>query len=249
MKIYSLSQQGISNLRRRFIRRLSAILGMAFLIVLGVNWWRGDDNWTITLIVSIVVFVVVVVITFSRGLQQVKEVWESIRVEVGDDYVARSQVRIPQVHISRDEITKIEEIEGGLCIRTSNKLRTLAIPLDLDASDYQEIRSKLSAWKPIQPRSVKVQSAVLLTVLLVGFGVIFISSSLWLVLIVGLAMIGYYGYIYWTVRHAEGVDPQQRRNLLVAFLFPIFVTAMKACFLSSGYESFLRALLSAGQSR
>ena len=250
MKIYTFSPQGISSLRRRYIVRMSLILGIVFLVVAGVNWWRGGDNWFVTLIASLVIFAVVVVIALYRGLQQVREVWESIRVEVGDDYIARSQARIPQIRIRRDEITQVEEIEGGLCVRTADKLRTLAIPSDLDTSDYEEIRSRLATWQAIRPRSAKaqVQGATLLIVLLIGLGIVFISSSLWLVLAVGLAMSGYYGYMFLRLRHVEGIDPIQRRNLLVAFVFPVFITALKVCVLSGGYDSFLRALLRAGSS-
>lgn len=251
MKVYSLSPQGISKLRRRLVQRLSALLGVPFLVVLGLNWWQAGDNWLTTVIVSVIVFAAVLAIAVSRSLRQVNEVWDSIKVEVGDDYVARSQVRIPQVRIPRDEITAIEEIEGGLCIRTADKWRTLAIPADLDDRDYQEIRSKLSAWRPIRPKSAKarVQNVLLLVVLLVGFGILLISTSLWLVLGVGLVMVGYYGYWYWTMRRVEGIDPQQRRSLLVVFLIPIFIMALKVCVLSGGYDTFLRLLLNIGQAR
>ena len=130
-------------------------------------------------------------------------------------------------------------------------MRTIAIPSALDDVDYHEIQSRLSSWRPIKPKTAiaKVHNGLLLAVLLLGFGVIFISSSLWLVLGVGVAMSSYYGYTYWLMRDAQGIDPQQKRNLLFTFLFPFFITAFKVCFLSGALTSMMGALINMSQSR
>lgn len=236
MKTYALSQQGISKVRQRFIRRTGTSLAVICCIITGINLWRAADNWLLALIISITLSVGVVAFVSSRALQQNKEVWESIRIELNDDTIARSQVRIPQMRMNREEITSIEETNEGLCIYTEDKLQELAIPIDLDPNDYQEIKTTLAARSNIQrkPQEGKTQNFAFYAILLIGFGVLFISTSLWIVLITGALLTGYDGYTYWIVRQTEGIDPKFKRSMLFAFLLPMFITAIRACSLSGG---------------
>lgn len=238
MKIYTLSPQGISKIRKQFLQRVNIILGVACCVVIAISLWNAtDNNRLMTLIISILFSAAMMIFGPSRALQQNKEIWESIRIEIGDDYVARSQMRIPQVRINRQEITSIDEIGAGLCIRTADKSHTLVIPNHLDTSDYEEIKEKLASWSTIQLESPKTnqQNTLLIIVLLAGIGILFLSQSFWVVLITGVLMTGYYAYAYWSLRRAEGIDPQFKRSMLFAVLLSLFITIIKVWFLPRGF--------------
>ncbi len=243
MKTYTLSPQGISRIRRRFLQRMSLFLGIICLAVVGVNLWVIPNNGMTATIASIIVCIGVMTFALLRVLSQNKEIWESIRIEITDEYIARSQVRIPQIRITRQEITSIEERDGGICIRTDDESKTLFIPSDLDENDYQEIRNKLSSWIAIQPKSqkAKTQNAILLVLLIVGFGILFLSWSLWVVLLAGVSLTGYYVYYYWSLRKTKGIDPKFRRSTLISILFLLFVMIMKVCLLSGGIDFLIRS--------
>jgi hypothetical protein len=243
MKTYALSSQGISKIRQRFLQRMSIFLGVICFVVIGISYWATPNKGITTVIVSVVICVGIMVFALSSVLRQSKEIWESIRIEMTDEYIARTQARIPQVRINRQEITSIEEIDGGICIRTADKSRTLAILNDLDENHYQEIKNKLSTWSTIQPQSpkTKAQNAFLLVVLLLGFGILFLSSSLWLVLVAGVSLISYYAYNYWSLRQVKGVDPRFRRHMSILFLFPLFIMIMKVCLLSGAIDLLTRS--------
>jgi len=230
MKTYTLSPQGISRSRQRFIQRMVIMFVITFGIIIALDYWRsGTVSFTILIISFLFLGGIMAFIVF-RNLKRFVEIWESAKVEVGEDYIARSQLRIPEVRVDRADITYVEETGSGLYIHTADKRRTLIIPIELDNADYQEIKELLSTWTAVKPRSVMAttQNIMLLVVLIIGFGILFVSTSLWVVLLTGIAMTGFYGYIYWRWRNAEGVDPRYRRNFLIMAAFPLFLTIIRA---------------------
>lgn len=203
-------------------------------VFVAVDLWRAPGNTPARIMLSGIMALVLAIIAASLALKQNGKVWQSVQIEVGDDYIARSQVRIPQMRIERNEVTSIEEMGNCLCIRTTDKRRTLAIPKVLDDADYQEIKGTLSTWATIQPAAsdVNIRSMLLVVSVLLGFGILFFSSMLWLTLAAGVLTSLCLGYIYWTSRHTEGVDPRVKRRFLLAFIFALIVTAMKVHVLS-----------------
>ena len=153
MKSYSFSSQALAKLQMRYVRGLGSFFAVVFCIAAAIVVWNSPDNRPISIIATIIVGAMFIPFGIWRGLKQTKAILESVRIEVGDDYIARSQVRIPQLRINRQEITVVDEISGGLCIRTNNKTRTLAIPNALDEDDYKEIRDVLASWATIRPQS------------------------------------------------------------------------------------------------
>jgi hypothetical protein len=59
-------------------------------------------------------------ITFSgsskRTVAQQMESLASLRIELGEDYIAGSQARAPPLRIRQDEIVLVEEVQGGPCV-------------------------------------------------------------------------------------------------------------------------------------
>lgn len=242
MKTYSLSPERIEHLRQRLVRRgmVVAVLLVVCLVVL--IWWLlpRDSISTVVTIISSIACLVGAAIGVRSATSRGQEIWQSIRVEMSDDFVARSQIRIPQIRINRMDVTAVEEGWFGLLVRTSDRSRSLILPRQLDDADFQEIRNRLASWRPIQPRSVwaQLRNYLVSVILLIAFGMLFFSRSLWLVCLAGLGLTGSYGYFYWMIRKAEGIDPRVRRRFIWFTIFPFIVTVFKILILINGIDLF-----------
>ena len=153
MKVYTYPPQQIAKMRRRLITVGIAYLGLTYLSALGVVFLvLGVDTIT-PLFVAITSFGMIAISggTGLQGLRGMEAYWRSLRIEVAEDYVARSQSITASSRIKRADITRIEETRFGLVVRTGNRWRTLVIPAGLDLADYQAIRSILATCMPIQP--------------------------------------------------------------------------------------------------
>jgi len=241
MKSYSISSQALAKLRMRYVRGSGSFFAVVFCIAMAIVVWNSPDNRPISIIATIIVGAMFIPFSIWRGLKQNKAILESVRIEVGDDYIARSQVRIPQLRINRQEITAVDELSAGLCIRTNNKTRALAIPNALDEDDYKEIRDVLASWATIrpQPKSSKTQNLLIFFLLVIAIGIFIFSTSLWLVLVSSLFLIASFGYYYWVLRQAQGVDPRTRRGMLIVLLVLLLMAAGKLIAFSNAFQTWI----------
>src|SRR5512146_2101614 len=99
MKTYLLSDAGYLKYRRLVLQRLGIIALVAIAAAILIISFQGPVNW---LFVFPVVLLLLAVMGFSayRSMKQQHEVWQSVRIVIGEDYVARQQVRIPEIRIS-----------------------------------------------------------------------------------------------------------------------------------------------------
>jgi hypothetical protein len=210
---------------------------MIFLaIIVGVFIYNAKDNWPFGL-PGIAIFIAFLWFFAYRSIKQQQAIWESIKIEVGDDYIARQQIRIPQIRINRGEVTAVWEVGNGLCILTADKFRSLSIPKELDSPDYEEIKSALSTWANIQPKSrgAQIKNTALTIMLLIGIGIIFLSTSAWLVLAAGLAVIPYSTFFFLQLPRHKGIDPKLRRTWIIGFGLLLLITGSRLYFLFAGY--------------
>ena len=228
MNTYSLSPSRIAEFRRQTIARTTFIFVLALFIVIAINLRQPSDNWITTLIAYGFVTVLFVWNAY-RNLRQNEAIWESIRVELGDDYIARSQLRIPQLRINRSEVTSVERMADGLCVRTADKMRTLAIPSGLADDGDQVIESRLAQWAPIRPVPTgnRVRFFALAGALMLGMGVAFLSPWLWLGLLAMIPVVGFTWYLVWVFYRTRGVDPKYRRSFLLTAVFLTFFAALR----------------------
>ncbi len=241
MKTYRMDPTRWNAAWRRMVLLFVVIFSVVLVIALGMVWanqfadvdWQDPDLMDSLLpsLISFGIFVVLfplfVAFSIRRLLRQQRALWESIQVELGGNFVSRSQVRIPRLIIQRAEITEIQETNNGLCVRTANRSRSLAIPKSLEG--YDEIKNTLAQWAPlrhIQQRERWTSIATLISLVL-GFGVLFFVWNFWIVLVVGVALIAFYVYFYWQLLHTEGVDPKFRRNMLFGVGFIVFIFIMR----------------------
>jgi hypothetical protein len=228
MKTYSISQEGLNKIRRRLTTTFT-IVGILFV---GFTLWRTSDQmgsigfWIGGLPV-LLVFLILYGFMAYRTIQQQQAVWKSVVVELGDDYVSRSQLRIPVVRVGRNEITHLQETTGALCIFTKDKHRMLAIPRDIQG--YEDIKATLLTWASLKSQSLSTQvmGLGLIVVLIIGFAMIWLAPNLWLTLAAAIPMLGFYGYTYWSQRKQKGIDPQLKRAHIISIGFIIFITLIK----------------------
>jgi len=179
MKTYTLPNNGFPKFRRRLIIRTGIIYLIFLAILLGVAIYNSRDSWPFVLLIIIPIFIVVGGFSNYRLIKQQHALWDSVRIEVGDDYVTRQQIRVPETRINRGEVASLREINNGLCIVSADKVHSLLIPKELDSSDYEEIKTAVSTWAAIQPKSPREQIKTLawIMVFIIGFGIVFLSTS------------------------------------------------------------------------
>src|SRR5205085_2403476 len=124
---------------------------------------------------------------------------------------------------------RVDEISNGLCVRTANKNRSLAIPTTLEGFD--EVKATLSQWTPLQSMSTDatrravVKNWILIIAALLGVAVLFVATDWWVVIPVSIILVGYMTYSYMLLRRIEGVDPNYRRRIAFGTIF-IFLIAI-----------------------
>lgn len=231
MKTYSVLPSQIATWRRRtyMIALVALVVGSAIFIVPQVN------SPSVGSIAPLVVVFPIILIVINRRTRQNEAVWRSIRVELGGNFIARTQLRIPQMRIMRHEVTSIEEIDGGLCVHTVNAGRSLAIPAKLTDNGFEEICAVLSTWAPIKPKPAgrNWRGLALGGIVLISVAAMLLSPWLWLELLAGIGLTAFNGWYYLHLRQSEGVDPEFKRSVLVSLvLFPVLTVVRALSYLA-----------------
>ncbi|HEX3529954.1 MAG TPA: hypothetical protein VH988_23070 [Thermoanaerobaculia bacterium] len=126
-----------------------------------------------------------------------------------DGAVGRSQIRVPEVLIRREEVTAIRETGQGMVVKTADRYRSLLIPRLLDPADYAEIREDLATWVPIESGGGERGKSLALMVLLIGgFVVMGFSHDRGLVAAVALCLIAVYVWTAWRAYRQQGMEPR-----------------------------------------
>jgi hypothetical protein len=204
MKIYVLSPQSIDREKRKALTRGSILMAFALALPLGVLTATGLLSGG-TLVIATPIILVSLIIGMRRGRKILDENLTSYQLLVGPDSVVKRQASIPDIEIHREQITKIEEKPGtGLFIRTGDKKSFINVPEGLEGVD--ELKETLSKW--LQPDSIissKERGQLLQAVALLSFGlafaVLWLSTSLSLVIGAGIFLIVFF---IWGSVHLRG---------------------------------------------
>ena len=228
MQTYTTSTQGFSKIRRDIIKRLLIALILLTVFLVGLELWKikanGDGNLT-HLIIFIPVLLGAYIFTARKVISQQKEIWDSIIINIDNDYISRQQIRIPEVRIERTEVTAIEENKCGLWVKTENKARSLIIPIQLEQVDYLEIKETLISWTEagiVTPTNNR-EDLLLAVAYIIAFIVLFLSFNIWLNFILGAAIIAYYAYTNKLIQNNVSVDPQYKKIYKRMFVWTILI--------------------------
>ena len=231
MQTYTTSTQGFSKIRRDIIKRLSLASILLTVFLGGLELWKikanGDGNLTY-LIISIPVLLGAYIFTARKVISQQKEIWDSIIINIDNDYISRQQIRIPEVRIERTEVTAVEENKFGIWVKTENKARSLVIPIQLEQADYLEIKETLINWTEagIVTPAHNRKDLVLIVTYVIAFIVLFLSFNIWLNFILGAAIIAYYAYTNKLIQNNVSVDPQFKKTYKRMFVWTILIVLL-----------------------
>ncbi len=243
VQTFHLSQQGFAQFRKRMaisvLVIILAVLGGVLIAAppslqdLARTVTRESNPWSLITVESLAailpLLMVPAVLAFFliRTYNQQMAILKSIQIDLGENYILRRQLRVPDVRVGRNEITRLQETGEVLCVLTTKKFHALAVPRTLD--HYEQVKAVLLTWAPLQQPSKPAQALNFGLALgaILGTVIILFSFIPWLVIAAAVIAIGYYGYIYWALRQQEGVDPGFRRGILFITVWLLFTTVMK----------------------
>jgi hypothetical protein len=190
-KIYKMSESGKAQLRRRTYV-MYAISGAA---VITFGLWtissRPAEDRLAYLFPAIIVAGIIGFMGYRQVLQ-VRPLQDSVQIVLGEDFIIRRQANMPEVRLPRGEVTHLIETQEGLVVHTSTPGRQLYVPRQLAPNDYAAVRAQLVPWAPLKPAGVmgRLNAVGVHIAFLAAFTVFFLSNSLWIVIPVGLALLG-----------------------------------------------------------
>lgn len=244
---FPIPRQAVLRSRRRFI-----IGAMAVVVgVTGVILWVGLSqlarldamSCTCCLLTLVLPFSILFAVTAFRALKWYQVGWELQEFEMGKDYIAIRQMDTVIVRIQREEILRVQDTGKTLRVFVANE-DYQSIPVQPHDDEYYRFRNILSTWLPIErvSRREKVEKTVLTILLVVGFGIVLLSWSRWLTLIIALALAGYLTYDYWRRRRDKYVTPRFKELYPKAMLLLAVMTLLKFSPLFGVYSRFVRSL-------
>jgi len=167
-----------------------------------------------------------------KAISQQKEIWSSVEIRMDDGAIGRSQIRVPEVLIRREEVTAVRETGQGLVVKTADRYRSLFVPRHLEPADYAEIREDLATWVPIEiGGGERGKALAFLGLLIAGFVVMGFSRNPGLVVAVAFGLIAIYVWTAWRAYRQKGVDPAFRKQAVFVLVFVILFAAARLAFL------------------
>src|SRR6185369_6652708 len=232
MRTYRLPPRGFPAFRRTLIRNGAIVGGLACAVALWVSYRQMTDVSPIVWLIVPLFVLAALANGVRKAIGQQKEIWKSVEIRMDDGAIGRSQIRVPEILLRREEVTAIRETGQGLVVKTADRYRALLIPRLLDPADYMEIREDLATWAPIESGgSERGKSIGLLILLLAGFAVMALSHDRALVTAVALGLIAVYVWTAWRAYRQEGMDPVFRKRALFALVFVVLFAAARLAFL------------------
>jgi len=228
MKIYVLAPQSIERKKRKAIIRSVVVGGFALAVGFGGPVAAGLMSVE-PIVIAIPIILVSLIIGMRRGWKILDENLSSYQLLVSSDFIIRRQVRVPDIEIHREQITKIEEKPGtGLFIRTADKKSFINVPEGLEGVD--ELKETLSKWLPSDSIiSSKELGPLLQAAALLSFGlalaILWLSTNLTLVIAAGIFLIVFTIWSLVYLLRRRDIDPRAKpKPWLILFL--VFVYAM-----------------------
>lgn len=208
---------------------------------IGFSDLLNSRTWTVLLSTAggtlLILGVVGIFLVFGvrASMKANRRTWDSVEVEIGEDYVARRQSNAPEeIRLQRDEITTLEDAGSVLNIRTANKYRGLNVPKLLDG--YDEVKATLLSWsKPLRSTRgrTRIQNWAIGGLSAIGMLAFLFALDPVLQVIATVGMMGWMGFWYWYTGRLEGVAPGVRRNYLLSVVVIAMLGTCKFIALSS----------------
>lgn len=152
-------------------------------------------------------------------------------IELGEDYIVQRQKHKPDIHIQRDEVTGLLLVGKGLTVQTSNIFHSISVSADLIG--YEEVKSKLASWAPVQSVSKRYYYKHLATILIPSIGIIvsvllvLVTQSLWPLTLAVAFYLGRIVFFMWFNWQRLDLTAGHKRTKLIGygvqFFFIVFL--------------------------
>ncbi len=160
MSIYTLHpEQWISN-RNKLIANQAMIWGggIGLGVLVGVIQNRPQSRADLTVAALSFLFVLLMygtagIIFTTFKMKTARQGYYSYELTVGEDFLSRKQWKMPEIRIRRDEITRVQAVQGkGLMVKTADPVNTLWVPSEL--AGFSDVTKMLMEWAPSEePRT------------------------------------------------------------------------------------------------
>jgi hypothetical protein len=211
MNVYVLSREAIEKEKRKGLIRGICTATFALAIGSGIPIVAGlAPVWILAVMVPF--FIVIFSISFRRGLKILEENRSSYQLLLGSDFIVRKQLRLPDVEIHADQVTHLEERKGaGLLIRTADRKTFIQIPEGIER--YEELKGQALRWRSLDSAVPNKGYGILQQILAIlsfaaAFAVMWLSSSVALVMGAGIFVIVYMISSLVYLKHRKDIDPR-----------------------------------------
>ena len=156
----------------------------AAILFVSVVWGEGSkpeesSDPQFVLVVFLIVFVPagILVLLQRRSFSTSVRHWASLEIDVGEDFILRRQEDLPEIRLSREEVTHLYNLgDGGVIVRAGSRHRQILIPKGID--DYDELRARLFQWKHPESATRQRLSWILSLGCLLAFAVGHVAPTL-----------------------------------------------------------------------
>jgi hypothetical protein len=203
MYTFTTKPEGFRQVRRAILLRdlpfflLTISCGM-FIIIFRES--ETPINWPVLggiylLLILILTFV------FQQLITRRRHNYESFLLNIDQDVITREEHYSDTLTVRKDEVNKIYKTsDGGLVIKGPDESDPLIIPPQMEESDKLErLLSEIKSFSPA-PFSERYRFITLFAVLIV-FAAFHLSTTIWLVGLSGLTLLGVVGYALYEYRH------------------------------------------------
>ncbi len=208
-------------LRRRMLRRLAWVLPLAAVVGLVMARRQASSDADVPLL-AIPIIVGAIAFGSVRALRMAKKneraAWETYQLTLGPNVLRRSVVNLPAVEILRTEVTRIDAGVDGLSVATADRQRFVFVPREL--VDFEEVRSRLAAWRALESPRVARSLAVTLAWAALLFGSLFTTTTtpdLTVALVSGVVLVGVVGFTIREFLRSTVMDNRQKAATVGAF--------------------------------
>ena len=231
LRTYALAPQVLNRMLRWTFWRFQIITTVSFL-VFGVylTTFNRPIQWSVALPITALIALAYFLVIFFNYRQQMRMLY-SMRIELDNSSISYRQLGQDPVRVMRADVVAACEQKNGLLVETVDPRVALFIPNGLANDGDQDVRATLDAWVGIEKR-VKGE----LTegwLLLVGLGgsiiILLFANTLWVIIPLGVVLIGYGMFTERRLAHQPGSSPAQMRSYNMAFSFLLFLILMKSC--------------------
>ncbi len=176
MKTYRLTSRFVKQMEVRLIILYSIMIVIILPIIMYItikNQQPNPNTSYIPLITVSLFLVIALLYAANRNIKFQRKFWISYQITIDGEILKKTQNGVTDITLSRNELTKITEVEGqNLRIQLPKSSQQFVIPHAIE--NYDEIRSILAGWHPIEVKTSgnKLKSVFTIITIALAIGLI-----------------------------------------------------------------------------